>query len=519
MLEELISYQTISVASLFVLGLVLFVFDISMPTHYREMRLNIINFLMFLFVSTATLAVVGNSLRSPGSSYLTGASSTMSLFAMLFVAIWMVPNDLPADTLTTKVEPDDSPERQRKSRLFRKIAYSSVIFLGPLLLVAHVHKNRESYVRGLHEYDAYVSGQTSDTGGNAQDTELTVPKLVENGDTFSEYGRILRLFVSGETKLTCEEKDPPCQNLKNRILAIEDNRAIFLIKVGYYFLLFYLILNYYGKVIQVRYKSQPKDERGLRLQQDVVKQCSQVFSISAAFITALIVAGVNFTSLGVFGGLIGAGLSVALKDLLGNIVAGVLLLWDRTIKKNDVITISQSDSSDTGSTYAIVEKMTMRYTVVQDRNEVRRLIPNSILTNSIVENWTHEGRNVRLRVLVGVAYGTDLRLARTILESICYEVDRILTKGSFAPKAVVLGFGDSSINFALRFWIDTAQRGIRPVLSDLYIAVHERFKEEGITIPYPRRDLRIMSPDETIDAMKPPRLQKMTKSVAKAAAK
>jgi small-conductance mechanosensitive channel len=280
-------------------------------------------------------------------------------------------------------------------------------------------------------------------------------------------------------------------------LKVQDNRALFLLKIVFYFIIFYLILRYYAQVIQVSYDSETSDHQGLGLRQDVIKQCSQIISVSAAFLVALIIAGVDFTSLGVFGGLIGAGLSVALKDMLGNLVAGVLLLWDKTIKKKDVITVSPSDSSDTGGTYAIVEKMTMRYTVVQDRNEVRRLIPNSLLTNSIVENWTHEDNKVRLRVLVGVDYGTDLRLARTILESVCYEVDRVFTKDRYAPKAVVLGFGDYSIDFALRFWIEDAYKGIRPVLSDLYIAIQERFKEENINIPYPRRDLRIISKDGT----------------------
>ena len=201
----------------------------------------------------------------------------------------------------------------------------------------------------------------------------------------------------------------------------------------------------------------------------------------------------KFRSLGVFGGLIGAGLSVALRDLLANVIAGVLLLWDRTIKKDDVITVLPSSSSDTGSTYAIVQRMTMRYTIVQDRNDVRRLIPNSLLTNNIVENWTHEENMVRLRVLIGVDYDTDLRLVRTILEAVCYEIPRIDTKKN-PPKAVVLGFGDYSINFALRFWISDPNKGIRPVLSDLYIAIYERLKEEGIKIPYPRQELQILRP-------------------------
>ena len=191
------------------------------------------------------------------------------------------------------------------------------------------------------------------------------------------------------------------------------------------------------------------------------------------------------------------------ESIVGNLVAGALLLWDKTIKRKDVITVAPSDSGDTGGTYAIVEKMTMRYTVVQDRNEVRRLIPNSLLTNSVVENWTHEDNKVRLRVVVGVDYGTDLRLARTILESVCYEVDRIHTKERHAPKAVVVGFGDYAVNFALRFWIEDAQKGIRPILSDLYIAIYERFAEQKIRIPYPRRDLHIVSSEVSQRSLQP----------------
>jgi len=134
--------------------------------------------------------------------------------------------------------------------------------------------------------------------------------------------------------------------------------------------------------------------------------------------------------------------------------------------------------------------MTMRYTVVEDRNEVRRLIPNSKLTDNTIENWTHEDRSVRLRVLVDVDYNTDLRMARTLLESVCYEVPKIDTKKQ-PPKAVVMGFGDSAIHMSLRFWVNEPHKGIRPILSDVYIAITERFKEEGIKIPYPQRELHM----------------------------
>jgi len=375
----------------------------------------------------------------------------------------------------------------------------------PLLLLAHVYSNSDVYLHVLGDYERQLSVQPApqasvqegrETGdsnaGGRENTKQTDPPR-----NLASYVRIINLHYLTSTKITCQQNDVECRNLQNLLSKTQDSRVVFLAKVIFYFLIFYLIFRYYAQVLQVRYSYDVNNEEGLGLRQDVIKQCSQIASVSGAFLLALIVGGVDFTSLGVFGGLIGAVLSVALKDMLGNLVAGVLLLWDKTIKKQDVITVSRSDSSDTGGTYAIVEKMTMRYTVVQDRNEVRRLIPNSLLTNSIVENWTHEDNKVRLRVLVGVEYGTDLRLARSILESVCYEVDRIYTKGRYAPKAVVLGFGDYSVDFALRFWIEDAYKGIRPVLSDLHIAVYERLKEEKINIPYPRSDMRIISKEET----------------------
>jgi len=327
----------------------------------------------------------------------------------------------------------------------------------------------------------------------------TYAKSAGSSSALAQYLDTINLHFINTPKLQCAQSDTGCASVRNLLQSVQDNRSIFVLKVLYYFLLFYLVLKYYGKVVQIHYNRKPKDPDSLGLQNDVIKQCSELISVSAAFLAALVVGGVDFTSLGLFGGLIGAGLSVALKDLLGNVVAGILLLWDRTIKKDDVITVSPSASTDTGSTYAIVRKMTLRYTVVQDRNDVRRLIPNSYLTNNIVENWTHEDKMVRLRVHVGVDYNTDLRLARTLLEAACYEVTRIETRDK-PPKAVVTGFGEHSINFALRFYIKDAEVGIRPVISDLYIGIIERFKKEGIKIPYPRRDLHIVAPDAGDDS-------------------
>jgi small-conductance mechanosensitive channel len=490
-------WEIIFLIALTIVGLEIFIFDPNGRPYYRKLRLGTINFLLFVFAATCSITFLGVSFQEDRVLYASVITGVVSLVWSLVLIIWVIPVRV---TDASAKQEDDGTESsvaaEKPRRFLFNLLYSIVLFLFPLILAAHVHRHSDTYLETLGYYEAYLTSERGERSvGDGLESQVRsttpVPPISYSKDLRS-YARAINLHFLTTTTLTCQSGDIKCLNVQNRLAKVQGNRVLFLIKVMFYFLAFYLILCYYAQVIQVSYDHESTDHQGLGLRQDVIKQCSQVISVAVAFLAALIVAGVDFTSLGVFGGLIGAGLSVALRDMLGNLVAGILLLWDKTIKKKDVITVAPSDSSDTGGTYAIVEKMTMRYTVVQDRNEVRRLIPNSLLTNNIVENWTHEDNKVRLRVLVGVDYGTDLRLARTILESVCYEVDRIFTKDRFAPKAVVLGFGDWSINFALRFWIEDAQKGIRPVLSDLYIAIYERFKEENISIPYPRRDLRII---------------------------
>lgn len=480
------SWQLLLVVALMFVGLAVFVYDASMPIYYRQIRLNFVHFLLFLLVSTLAIAILILALQSYATPHLLLSTSATSMVLMLLIIIWSTPQvDKFSSLDEVSVGTTKSINEKRKQSVISKAVCSMIILLLPALLLAHVHKNKDFYLKNLDEFDRLMQEPSS--------PEVT-PQ--QQSGSIGQYLRAINLHFIGATQVVCSDAETECKRFKTRLSEIADNRAIFIVKTIFYFMILYLIFRYYGRVVQIHYEHKPKDPESLGLQNDVIKQCSQILSLSAAFLFALIISGVDFTSLGVFGGLIGAGLSVALRDLLGNVISGVLLLWDRTIKKDDVITVLPSSSSDTGSTYAIVQRMTMRYTIVQDRNEVRRLIPNSLLTNNIVENWTHEEKMVRLRVLIGVDYETDLRLARSLLESVCYEVPRIETK-NHPPKAVVLGFGDYSINFALRFWISDPEKGIRPVLSDLYIAIYERFREEDIKIPYPRQDLQLLSPRPT----------------------
>ncbi|MDX6529136.1 MAG: hypothetical protein QOH41_1426 [Blastocatellia bacterium] len=505
-MKESVLWQICFVFSLVGIGIEAIAANASLPAYYKKVRSNIVNFFLFIFLSSSSLATLTLLLRKESKPYVVIGVAITSLCLMLFVIIWLVPSK---QRKAKKGKP--SHVAPGAKWLIPKVFYSAILFVSPVLLVTHVYTNRDYYTSNLDAYNAFLTPTPTPTP--AQSPTLTSlptpmpiptpmalskpqatsnPAPVSNG--LSRYASAMELHFLMNTKMLCAQSDTNCLRLQNLILGTQNNRLLFLAKVIYYFLCLYLILNYYGRLLELRHKHRPKGAGDLGLESDVIEQCSHIVSVSVAFLLALVLVGVDFSSLGVFAGLIGAGLSVAMKDILENVVAGVLLLWGQTIKAKDVITIPRSESSDTGATYGVVKRMTMRYTIVEDRNEVRRLIPNSKLTNSTIENWTHEENAVRLRVMVDVDYDTDLRMARRILESICYEVPKIDTKKQ-APKAVVTGFGDSAIHFSLRFWINDPDKGIRPILSDLYIAISERFKEEGIKIPYPRRDLRMIPRD------------------------
>jgi small-conductance mechanosensitive channel len=215
-------------------------------------------------------------------------------------------------------------------------------------------------------------------------------------------------------------------------------------------------------------------------------------SVALSVISALVVLNVNLSSLSLFSGLVAAGLSVALRESIANFFSGLQMSWDGSLKVGDVISISRGASKDTGSTYGIVRDIRNRYTVIEDRNTVRRLVPNFKMVSESIEHWTHEGKNVRLSLQIGIPYVDDpriLRQAQRIMESVCYDVPRVLA--TKPPNALLVGYGESQLTFSLRFWIKDAENGIRPVISEVLISLYERLCDAGIRIPYPQQEIHI----------------------------
>lgn len=204
-----------------------------------------------------------------------------------------------------------------------------------------------------------------------------------------------------------------------------------------------------------------------------------------AFLTALAVVGVDLTALAVFGGAIGVGLGFGLQKIFANLVSGFILLLDKSIKPGDTIAIE--------GYFGRVDSLGARYVSVTTRDGIEYLIPNEELITSRVENWSHSHHLLRLHQTIGVHYDSDIHKVIDLCLEAAHETPRILED----PKTTCLlrEYDDSSVNFELRFWINDPMNGRANVTSDLLIRIWDKFKEHGVEIPYPQRDLHLRSSD------------------------
>jgi small-conductance mechanosensitive channel len=210
----------------------------------------------------------------------------------------------------------------------------------------------------------------------------------------------------------------------------------------------------------------------------------KIVLVSLAVLIAIRSVGIDLTALAVLGGAVGLGVGFGLQKVISNLVSGVILLVDKSIKPGDVVAV--------GATYGWVTALGGRYVSIVTRDGIEHLIPNETMITQPVENWTHSDNKTRLRAPIGVHYQSDVHKAIEICIEAARCTERVIENP--APKCLLVGFGDSSVDLELRFWIEDAHNGIRNVTSEVLLEVWDRFKEHGVEIPYPQRDLHIRSP-------------------------
>lgn len=222
-----------------------------------------------------------------------------------------------------------------------------------------------------------------------------------------------------------------------------------------------------------------------RTQQVLGEKIATIVVWALAIFIGIDVLGISLTALTVFSGAFGLAIGFGLQKTFGNLIAGIILLMDRSIKPGDVIAVSDGK----GMTFGEVKKIGIRAVSVTTRDNREYLIPNEILMTTQVENWSYSSREVAIQIPVGVAYGSDLDQVEKLLLEAVSSVPRVLSFPS--PGVLLSAFGPSSIDMAVIAWIDDPESGVGNVRSDILMAVWRLFRDNGIVIPFPQQELSI----------------------------
>ena len=209
---------------------------------------------------------------------------------------------------------------------------------------------------------------------------------------------------------------------------------------------------------------------------------ARMILIIVAFLIALNTIGIDLTALAVFGGALGVGLGFGLQRIASNFISGFILLFDRSIRPGDVISV--------GNSFGWVSALHARYVVVRDRDGVERLIPNENLITSEVINWSYSDRNVRIKLPVQISYKDDPEHAMELMLAAARNSQRVLTDPE--PVCRLMEFADNGILLELRIWVDDPELGTASVRSEINLAIWKLFKQHKVTIPYPQRDVRVL---------------------------
>jgi len=206
-----------------------------------------------------------------------------------------------------------------------------------------------------------------------------------------------------------------------------------------------------------------------------------VVVIVLAFFIGIDTLGIDLTALSFFSGAFGLAIGFGLQKTIGNLFAGIILLLDRSIKPGDVIAV--------GDSFGWVNKIGVRAVSVITRDGKEHLIPNENLMTQEVENWSYTDRNVRVRIAVTVAYGCDLEMAQDLMLRAATDSPRVLDIP--APNVWLTALGENGAAHEILVWISDPESGVGNVRSDVLNRLWKLFGEHGITVPAPRRDVRI----------------------------
>ncbi|MEM8938666.1 MAG: mechanosensitive ion channel domain-containing protein [Bacteroidota bacterium] len=255
----------------------------------------------------------------------------------------------------------------------------------------------------------------------------------------------------------------------------------------FYFIFGFIILSFLGRrfrdLLVNKILLRANVDRGAR---NSIGLIARVFFIFIGSIVIIQTAGIDISSLSLLAGALGVGIGFGLQNITDNFISGIIILFEKPIKVGDRIVV--------GDTEGDVINISIRATTILTNENVSIIVPNSEFISSRVINWSHNNRNIRFDIPVGVSYSEDPKKVKELLTKVAIENKNVLEY----PKPLVFfdEFGDSSLNFTLAVWTSKYTDKPRILKTELYFEIFDQFKKAAIEIPFPQRDIHIKSKPE-----------------------
>lgn len=214
----------------------------------------------------------------------------------------------------------------------------------------------------------------------------------------------------------------------------------------------------------------------------VMVKLVRIFFITIGVLFALSIVGFDITLFSVFGGALGVGLGFGLQKIASNYISGFILLLDKSMQIGDVITSENH--------YGVIAELRSRYTVLRKLDGTQVIIPNETLIANLVINHSHSEKKARVELPIQVNYKSDLEQVIRLLKEVALNHPRVLKTPE--PTANIVQFGESGIDMNLVVWIPDPEEGSAALKTELYLAIWHSFRQYGIEIPYPQREIKVL---------------------------
>lgn len=234
-----------------------------------------------------------------------------------------------------------------------------------------------------------------------------------------------------------------------------------------------------GRLLENKVMHAEQIDMNLRV---VFSKLLRVLLILVGVLVALSAVGFDITLLSVFGGALGVGLGLGLQKIASNYVSGFIILLDHSLHLGDVLTVDGH--------YGVVHQLRARYLVLRKLDGTEVVIPNDTLITSTVISHSFSDRKARVLIPVQVSYDSPLERAMQVMRDAALRHPRALVDPE--PDVLVQGFGESGIDLQLSIWVDDPEEGFASLKSALYLSILEGFREQGVVIPFPQREVRVM---------------------------